>query len=214
MKIILKMILYLLAFFTFYLLIAYICSYIPVGGNDDSFMKTKTIYMNTTGVHLNIIIKKEDIDSTLLNELFHFEEDNYFSFGWGDRNFYLETPTWSDLTFSNAFTALFTVSPSLMYVVRYEETYPYWAEIEVTEEQLKIINEHIRSGFIMTNGRLQKIPANNYGLNDTFYEGEGSYSLFYTCNTWVNEGFKKADIEAVLWTLFDFPLMELHLNKD
>jgi len=32
---------------------------------------------------------------------------NYISFGWGDKGFYLETPTWADLKASTAFKAAF-----------------------------------------------------------------------------------------------------------
>lgn len=32
---------------------------------------------------------------------------NYIAFGWGDKGFYLDTPTWADLKFSTAFKAAF-----------------------------------------------------------------------------------------------------------
>ena len=39
-----------------------------------------------------------------------------------------------------------------------------------------------------------------YGNNDAFYEAKGSYSLFFTCNTWAANALKTAKKEAPLWT--------------
>ena len=50
-----------------------------------------------------------------------------------------------------------------------------------------------------------------YGKNDAFYEAKGSYSLFYTCNSWVNENLKEVGLKACRWTLFCDPLSKLKL---
>ena len=42
-----------------------------------------------------------------------------------------------------------------------------------------------------------------YGKNDAFYEANGSYSLFHTCNTWANNGLKACGQKACFWTPFD-----------
>ncbi|HOB24230.1 MAG TPA: DUF2459 domain-containing protein, partial [Kaistella sp.] len=34
----------------------------------------------------------------------------YLAIGWGDKGFYLDTPTWADLKFSTAFKAAFWLS--------------------------------------------------------------------------------------------------------
>ena len=34
------------------------------------------------------------------------------------------------------------------------------------------------------------------------YEAKGKYSLFYTCNTWANDGLKSAGLKACYWTVF------------
>ena len=36
-----------------------------------------------------------------------------------------------------------------------------------------------------------------------FYEAKGSYSLFYTCNSWANQALKAANQKAALHTLTD-----------
>jgi uncharacterized protein (TIGR02117 family) len=47
------------------------------------------------------------------------------------------------------------------------------------------------------------ITSANYNNADAFYEANGSYSLFHTCNTWANTGLKKCGQKACLWTPFD-----------
>ncbi|HXU27639.1 MAG TPA: DUF2459 domain-containing protein, partial [Bacteroidia bacterium] len=41
------------------------------------------------------------------------------------------------------------------------------------------------------------------GDNDSFYEAVGVYGLFYTCNTWANNGLKYCGQKACLWTPFE-----------
>jgi hypothetical protein len=40
-------------------------------------------------------------------------------------------------------------------------------------------------------------------VNDSFYEAKGAYTLFYTCNTWANNGLKAINQKAALWTATD-----------
>ncbi|MCP5062170.1 MAG: DUF2459 domain-containing protein, partial [Ignavibacteriae bacterium] len=52
-----------------------------------------------------------------------------------------------------------------------------------------------------------------YTPYDDFYEAVGSYSLFNTCNTWVNSAFKECNIKACLWTPYDFGLISMHKKE-
>ena len=42
-----------------------------------------------------------------------------------------------------------------------------------------------------------------YGNDDAFYEANGTYNLFKTCNTWANNGLKACEKKAALWTPFE-----------
>lgn len=194
-----------------YLLVSLILTIIPINSETGNSEKNKSIYLNSNGVHLNIIIPKDQIDSILLAGLNYEEQDQYFSFGWGDRNFYLETPTWADLTFKNAFVALFFKSPTLIHLTRYSESRGDWAEIKVDQDQLKKINQYIYDSFYIDSLN-NKVILNNkgYSNNDDFYEALGSYSFYNTCNSWVNTGLKNVGIKACLWTPFEFGLLGMH----
>lgn len=194
-----------------YLIISLILTLIPITNKEGYSEKNKSIYLISNGVHLNIIIPKNQLSSKLLDGLRYFKDDNYFSFGWGDKKFYLNTPTWGDLTFNNAFRALFLKSPTLIHLARYSTINVDWVEIKVSQNQLNKINQYIYKTFYF-NPQNKKILLNNkgYSFNDDFYEALGSYSCFRTSNSWVNTGLKKSDIKACLWTPYDFALLSMH----
>jgi len=102
LKKILKLILGVFAIPIIYLLISLLLTSITVNESEVSLNANKTIYLNTNGVHLDVIIPVSEIDNNLKKGL-KMKDEKYLSFGWGDENFYLYTPTWSDLTFNNAF---------------------------------------------------------------------------------------------------------------
>jgi len=198
-----------------YFLVALILTYIPVNNEKEFSENNKSIYLNSNGVHLNIIIPKDLLAVKLLDGLKYSKNDNYFSFGWGDKNFYLNTPTWNDLTFSNAFQALFFKSSTVIHLARYPGIKEDWVEIKVNQHQLDKINQYIYKTFYFDSLN-KKILLDNkgYSYNDDFYEAMGSYSCFKTCNSWVNTGLKESDIRACLWTPFDFGLLNMYKTNE
>ncbi len=207
-KRILKWILYLLLIPISYLVVSLILSSITIDRNIENQVSEKTIYLTTNGVHLDIVIPKNNADSLLLNGLKLEESDKYLSFGWGDENFYINTPTWGDLTFKNAFTAMFLNSSTLMHVTRHTSKRSDWNEIKISESELNKLNSYLQNTF-KTNESGMKIILENkgYSSTDDFYKANGSYSCFKSCNSWVNSGFKESGLKSCLWTPFDFGLM-------
>ncbi len=203
----------LLALVLLYLLVAVILSMIPVNRN---FKQPKgegvTIYLITNGVHTDFAlpVQNQYHDWEMLLAQSHIINKNlesqYVAFGWGDKGFYLNTKTWNDLKFSTAFNALFHLSTSAIHVTWYTRLQPseYCQKITISEEQYRALVEHVVQSFQTdSNGMAKVISGAHYWDNDSFYEAHGSYSLFYTCNTWVNDGLKRAELPACLWTPFD-----------
>lgn len=200
----------LLILFT-YIITSLILTYIPVNNHTSNTSKNNTIYLHSNGVHLEIIIAKKDLNTSILEDLKYTQKDQYFSFGWGDKNFYVETPAWADLTFVNGFQALFLKSPTLLHVSRYSSIHKDWIALKIDQEQLKKINLYIANTFRLDSKNKKIIlPGLGYYKNDEFYEAMGYYTCFNTCNSWVNTGFKKSGIKACLWTPYDFGLLYLH----
>ncbi len=208
LKKILKWFLYFLLIPVFYVMVSLVFTSITIDRKTTNQTLDKIIFLNTNGVHLDIIIPKNELDSLLLKGINTSIGDKYLSFGWGDRDFYLNTQKWKDLTFTIAFKALFLNSETLLHVTRYRNRYEKWKEIKISPSEMQKLNNYILQTF-QTNKDGMKIILNNkgYSFNDDFYESKGSYSVFKTCNTWVNAGFKESGLKSCLWTPFDFGLL-------
>jgi len=207
-KKIFKWIIYFLLIPIMYLIISLILSSIIIDRKLNDENSDKLIYLNTNGVHLDIVIPIKNVDSLVLSGIKYKQNEKYLSFGWGDENFYINTPTWKDLTFSNAFKAMFLKSPTLMHLTRYKSELSDWIEIKISKTELQKLNSYLLNTF-KTNENGKKIILKNQGYSSTddFYKAKGSYSCFKTCNSWVNSGFKESGLTSCLWTPFDFGLI-------
>ena len=211
-KRILKLIAYIIAFPIIYGIVALILSNITV---NDTLKKTiannsKTVYLVTNGVHLDVVIPKNNINPNLIKELVTTHDENYLAFGWGDENFFINTPTWGDLTFNNAFKAMFLKSSTLMHVTRYKQKTASWVKVNINEDQLNKLNTFILNSFKLESDSKILIPNVSYADNDNFYKAKGSYSCLKTCNSWTNIAFKSSGLKAAYWTPFDFGLLNKH----
>ena len=187
---------------------ALILTFITINNSDDPTDDSKEIYLTTNGVHLDIIIPKEYLRKDLLEDLSYTDDETYFAFGWGDENFYLNTPTWGDLTFSNAFQAMFLKSTTLIHLTKYKTKRAGWITVKTDDTRLDKLNQYILNSFKITDDRRKiLLPDKGYTFHDDFYSANGSYSCFKTCNTWANSAFKESGLKSCYWTPFDFGLL-------
>lgn len=199
-----RYILFLLIIPVFYILISLVLTSITVNESVLNVNTKKVIYLNTNGVHLDIIIPVLDINDKLMSGL-EIKGAKYLSFGWGDENFYLNTPSWNDLTFKNAFSALFLNSKTLIHLTKYSQRNTKWTVVNLNEEQLLKLNKCILNSFKLDKNDAKMILKHRgYSFNDDFYKANGSYSCFKTCNSWVNSVLKESDLKSCYWTPFDF----------
>lgn len=203
----------IIAFVLIYLLSAYCLSRITVNKEKNDGIADLKIFIKTNGVHTDIVVP-------VRNELMDWSREikfsdtegkdtnmNYLGMGWGDKGFYLETPTWGDLKFSTAFKAMFALSTTAIHATFYDtlSENDSCRNILISKEQYSRLIKYITDSFQKdSNGRLINIKTHaNYGKTDAFYEAMGSYNLFYTCNTWANSALKSCGQKACLWTPFD-----------
>ncbi len=202
-----------IAFVLLYLLSAYCLSRIAVGGKEPH-SNDVAIYIKTNGVHTDLVVpvKNEQIDWTkeikfTNTHLADTSKIKWLAMGWGDKGFYLQTPTWADLKFSVAFKAAFGLSTTAIHATYYDTLIQNAAckKIMISNDQYTKLISYITNSFQHdTAGHVMNIITNaNYGKADAFYEAKGSYSMFHTCNTWANNGLKKSGQRSCLWTPFD-----------
>jgi len=171
------------------------------------------IYLVQNGSHTDIVvpITNEIIDWKKVIPSEHFPKimrnAKYYSFGWGDREFYRTTPKWEDLTFRTAFNALFLNSASAMHIKQLNA---------IDSENMVVINVNTKeyknlTEYFLLHLNFQKkkklSPLNfHYTENDVFYPSISSFHAFRTCNSWTNNALKYACLKSCLWTPFAFPL--------
>lgn len=168
------------------------------------------IYILSNGVHTDIVVpivsevkdwrKEIQFDQTESNDTLA----KFVAFGWGDKGFYLDTPEWSDLKASTALKAIFGVSSSAMHTTFFKQLREGedCKLILVSKENYQKLVNYISESFNNPENP-EWIEGHSYGKKDAFYEAKGSYSLFYTCNTWANCALKAANQKASLWTIYD-----------
>ncbi|MCK5279262.1 MAG: TIGR02117 family protein [Cyclobacteriaceae bacterium] len=206
---ILKWFIYFLFIPISYLIISLLLTFITINRTELIVENKKEIYLSTNGIHLEIIIPVNDLNIELKKNIECTPDEKYFSFGWGDENFYLNTPTWGDLTFRNAFKAMFLKGSTLIHLTRSRKVENSWTKVIINESQLKKLNQYISKSFKKDeNGNKIIIANSGYSVNDDFYKANGNFSCFKTCNTWVNNAFKESNLKSCLWTPFDFGLID------
>ncbi|HSZ71879.1 MAG TPA: TIGR02117 family protein [Cytophagaceae bacterium] len=207
-----KCILYLSALIPLYLILALVLSYIPY--NTDFHTEHKhpiEIQLHSNGVHTDILVPIENNFynwHSLLPEI--TKGSRVVAFGWGDKGFYLNTPKWSDLKVSTACKAAFGLSTTALHVSYYPDHLirsEHTVSIFINEKQYHDLCQYITSSFQHDAlGKPIKIPHNPIYYSGQFYDAVGTYSLFTSCNSWVNKGLKKSGIKTCYWTPFDWPL--------
>lgn len=136
---------------------------------------------------------------------------DYIAFGWGDRDFYLNTRRPVDFRPDLALAALLGRGPAAMHVMRVDqpdiESHRV-RRIEVDPLQYHALAAYIRAGFAQgPDQRPRQIPEAGFGPDDAFYEAVGRYSPFRTCNEWIGAGLRAAGLPAGRWTPLPFGLM-------
>jgi len=191
-----------------YLLFAVVLSVLKTRPKEQNCIKDKKVYLTTNGVHLDIILLVEDLDPEFVDQLEIIEGSKFVAFGWGDKEFYINTPQWSDLTFPTAFKALFLRSQTAMHVTCYKQSYFSWRSVEMCAWQVDNLLTYISDSFKKdVHGKIKKIEISGYAYNDIFFESTGSFSIFKTCNVWTNTALKRSGIETSVWSPFDFGVL-------
>jgi uncharacterized protein (TIGR02117 family) len=92
-----------------------------------------------------------------------------------------------------------------MHVIFYEtvQANDLCVKVRVNKDDYAKLANYISNSFQRSSGKAIVIPGSGYWENDIFYEANGIYHPFMTCNTWTNQGLKAARLKACLWTPFD-----------
>jgi uncharacterized protein (TIGR02117 family) len=189
---------------------------IPVNGEFAAPAHGVPLCVRSNGIHADFVVPAahETMDWRTRHPPAHFPRldraPGYIAFGWGDRGFYLDTPTWADLKLGTALKAVSGLGEAAMHVEYVDRPArgDRVACTRITEEQYGALARYIQGSFNHGEGAAPiRIEAPGYGPADAFYEAKGAYSLLFTCNEWLRRGLSESGIRAPAWSPFDGALL-------
>ncbi len=206
-----------------YLAAALILTLVPVNSEAPVPQDGVTIFVLSNTVHTDILVPvvHPEIDWRTVIDPGDFasgsDRSEYIAFGWGDKGFYLDTPTWAQLKISTAIKAMLLLSPTAMHISYYRKkpaTGDLVKKLVISDGQYRRLVHYLLASFQQDkqgNFRLISHPG-YYNLNDRFYEANGYYTLFKTCNNWTNRALKDISVKTAVWAPFDKSVL-YHLNE-
>jgi len=168
-----------------------------------------TIFVSSNGVHTGIgmPVVTNEMDWRPHAPASHLGNPDYSAthifIGYGHRDFYLNTPSWGQLSLATAADAAFGDGPALLHVEHIagpSETKDVKA-VRLTRDQYRRLVAHILPAFSRDGeGRTRPLLGRGYALNDVFYEAEGGFNAIYNCNEWTGRALRAAGVRMGLWT--------------
>ena len=183
-------------------LAAWIGSSIPRNGDWEEPDTGVTIMVGDNGVHTEIVmpILAEGHDWRAFFPPADIEASarpyTHVAVSWGERTFFLETPTWADLELGNALGAI-TGGDGLLHVAWYVRPAPSedYRRLRISPAQYRIL-AHAIADDLEPDGR----SFAGYASHDVFYSARGTYHLGRTCNQWTSDRLAGAGIRTGWWT--------------
>jgi len=194
-----------------YFLAYFILARITVEGEKKS-NPTIVVYLMNSGVHTDFVLP---VENKLMDWRGYFPRENtkkndttlqLIAIGWGDKDFYLNTPEWADLTVKTAVCAGLGLGTSAIHATYHTSilTDRPTVKLLLTENQYKRLINYIRKSLKFNKDKqtIKLSPNSDKVLkdNDAYYDANESYSIILSCNTWINNGLKASGQKACLWT--------------
>jgi len=194
---------------TIFISVAYIFSLFPSTQINQTAKKSEEIFILYDEMHTDIILNTKYLNRKLTHYLSPLvrKREGYLAFGWGDKESYLNTPTWDKIRLSTTLKALFINSSSLIHVHFYKEVKQFknLKKLLISHPQINLLVENILKSFDQK--KVEKEQQQGYGFEDYFYPSIHSYNLFNTCNTWSGKQLREINISVSYWTPFSWNII-------
>jgi len=198
----------LLAVPALYLVAALIGSIVPVNRGWTEPANGTTIYIADNGIHADIVmpVKAEGLDWSPLFPTRDFAAPTagagWIAFGSGEKQVYLDTPTWWDIRLRTVWSAL-AGGPRVVHVEYVPSPYYAARQVRLRPDEYRRLWAAIRADFALDRrGRPQRIDHPGYGPYDAFFRATGKASAVRTCNAVVANWLRLAGIKTSLWPPF------------
>lgn len=167
-----------------------------------------TIYVSSNGVHtaIGMPVVTAEMDwrpLTPASDLRAPVAADHVFVGYGHRDFYLDTPSWAELSVATALDAAFGDGPALLHVehVTAPRESPDVSAVTLSPDEYRRLVAFIRPRFRLdAQGRTVPLTGQGYGDHDMFYEAQGGFSLWLNCNEWTGRALRSTGIRMGMWT--------------
>jgi uncharacterized protein (TIGR02117 family) len=190
-----------------FLLSAWIGSSIPRNRDWRETPGDVEIKVETNGVHTAIVMPlvtpqkdwRQDFPSSELTA--PYDPYTHVSVSWGERQVFLATPTWADLSPLTVLSIIGIGGDGLLHVAHYVR--PALGEnirpLRISEAEYARLVARIEASLPSSASRKR---YRGYGDNDVFYDAPGRYTARNTCNQWTSDTLATAGIRTGWWTPF------------
>ena len=165
-----------------------------------------TIWVESNGVHAGLVVPKQaaGVDwrpfapSMDLGDP-GYDNYRYLAIGWGERGFFLHTPSWADLRPWPVLHAAIGSGDTLLHI---EHVPRPVAGADVRAVVLRPDEYRRLAAFIVAARAPGGRRWRGYGPYDVFYEARGRYDAVRTCNSWTGAALAAAGVRVGWWTPF------------
>ena len=161
-----------------------------------------TVWVESNGIHTGLVIPKvaDGLDWRGLAPAGDLADPRYggwgyVAIGWGEKGFYLGTPSWREVRPGLILHAVAGSSETLMHVEHLPGPAPDARAIVLRPEEYRRLASAVAASF-RPGGR--RYPG--YGRNDVFYDARGRYDGLRTCNSWTGDVLRQAGVRVGRWT--------------
>lgn len=203
----------LLTLVALFLLSAWIGAAIPRNADWVAPDTGVTIMVETNGIHTALVLPlitpvKDWRKDFPASDLPAPDRDyTHVSVGWGEREVFLNTPEWADLSPVTAIRVVTFGGEALLHVAHYVRPAPSVTArpLRLTESQYQSLVRRIEAALPPPARRAVHSGYTDY---DVFYDARGRYNLGNTCNQWISDTLAGAGVKTGSWTPFAGGVMQ------
>lgn len=193
-----------------FLIAAWIGSSIPRNADWIEPDEGITIMVETNGVHTGIVMPvvtaEKDWRETFPSAGMPRETDGWMpthvAVGWGEKEVFLNTPTWGDLKAGTALRIAFRGGEALMRVGHYVNPMPsdHHRELTLRPKEYRRLVAQIEGALPPSAGNEERFSYDSFERGARNYDASGRYTLANTCNQWVGDTLAIAGVKMGQWT--------------
>ena len=131
---------------------------------------------------------------------------------WGEREVFLNTPTWWDLSPMTVLRIAGVGGEGLLHVAHYVRPARSddFRSLTLRREEYRRLVAAIERSL----PRGERVRYDGYGPQDVFYEAPGKYTVTRTCNQWTSDMLARAGVRTGWWTPFAGGVMKWVPNPE